>query len=422
MDTIPQLGRQQLEAVELVKQWFDGPDQWFYLGGWAGTGKTSLAYRLAEELVGLSKTIFAAYTGKAAYVLRTKGCLAASTMHSYLYTSKESSRAKLKQLQEELQLLESELHQEGAPEGYLDAHPGVQLLQGKIFQEEKELRRPRFVLNQDSALQDCGLSVIDEASMCNTTMGDDWLSFKQKTLVLGDPFQLPPVGGEGYFTKNMPNFMLTDIHRQAASNPIIQLASMVRRMEMPEPGWYGSSRVVRKRDLSPEDLRKVVLESDQLIVGKNETRHQYNNRIRMLRGFKQRHPMAGETVVCLRNNHELGLLNGALYNVVEQIEVFDNVDRIDLLIQPVTGGDQIEVHSHTHHFLGKEDQLQKAWFERKDAEEFDYGYALTCHKVQGSQFKNPVIFDQSHIARDHRWNWLYTAVTRAEEKLTLVLP
>jgi exodeoxyribonuclease-5 len=415
-----QLDSQQQEAFEDIQRWYESPTQWYYLGGWAGTGKTTMARRLAQQLAGDS-VVYSAYTGKAALRLRELGCPGASTMHSFMYHSRESSKTQLKEYNEELAELLVELKAENLPQDYVDEHPGVQRLQGLIFQEEQNARRPIFKLNPESILKDMDLSVLDEVSMVNHEMKDDWLSYGQKTLVLGDPFQLPPVMGEGGFTRQAPNFMLTKIHRQAEGNPIIQLSTTIRGMQMPKCGWHGKTRIVRKSDLTPSELRDVVLASDQIIVGKNETRHQYNNRVRMLRGFKERFPMAGEKIVCLRNNHEKGLLNGALYEVVKCLEVFEDIDRLDMLIRPLGGGQEIEVHSHTHHFLGKEDVLAKLWFEKKDAEEFDYGYALTCHKTQGSQYKNPVIFDQSWIARDKRWNWLYTAITRAEESFTLVL-
>ena len=416
-----ELAPQQQEAFEDIEKWYNGPDQVYYLAGWAGTGKTSLARVLAQRLADFDEVIFAAYTGKAAFRLRECGCPSASTIHSYIYHSRESSREALVAYKKELDGLIASLQAEKVDPTYISAHPKVQQLEGLIYQEEQNSRRPIFKLNPLSPVKDAPLTVLDEVSMVDEKIKTDWCSFKTKVLVLGDPFQLPPVGGEGAFTKRKPNYMLTKIHRQAEGNPIIQLASQIRQMQMPKCGIYGNARIVRKSDLSKSELRDIVLRSDQVIVGKNDTRHEYNNRMRMLKGFKERYPMAGETLVCLRNNHELGLLNGALYEVVKRLEVFDDLDRVSLRVRPQGGGPEIDVDVHTHHFLGKEDLLKKMWFTKSEAEEFDYGYALTCHKAQGSQFKNPVIFDQSYIARQYRWNWLYTAFTRAIDGLTLVL-
>lgn len=417
-----ELGPQQQKAYDAVMQWYEGPDQVFYLGGWAGTGKTSSARKLAEDLVGLEKTAFAAFTGKAALRLRECGCLGASTLHSWIYRSRGASQDHLQLLKDELRELRAELYQDGYTPEQIDEHPKVQSIEGSIAEEEKAARRPIFVLNTDSLVAEMPLGVLDEVSMVNEEMRNDWCSFGQKTLVLGDPFQLPPVGGEGAFTRQRPDFMLTEIHRQAEGNPIIALSTAIRNMEYPRPkNWGHGTQVLRRSDLKPNELRDIVLGSDQIIVGKNETRHSYNNRLRVLRGFKGRWPNKGERVVCLRNNHEKGLLNGALYNVVSDPEVYEDIERLDMTIEPVDGGQQVDVHAHTHHFVGKEDALKKQWFQRKEAEEFDFGYALTCHKTQGSQYSNPVIFDESFIARDKRYQWLYTAVTRAQQSLTLIV-
>lgn len=417
-----ELGQQQAEAEEDILRWYEGPEQVYYLGGWAGTGKTSLASRLASKLVGLEKTAFAAYTGKAALRLRELGCPNASTIHSWIYHSRENSRQMLLDIKEELQELVGELQAEGVDVAELADHPKVQHLEGLIAREEKVARRPIFSLNPLSQVKDLPLSVLDEVSMVTDEMRQHWCSFGRKTLVLGDPFQLPPVGGEGAFTSQKPNYMLTQIHRQAEGNPIIALASSIRGLEYPRPkDWGNGTRVLAKSDLNPTMLRNIVVNSDQIIVGKNETRHSYNNRIRTLLGHKGRWPNVGEKVVCLRNNHELGILNGALYTVVNDPDVYEDIERIDMILEPVGGGNQVEVHAHTHHFVGKEDQLKKAWFSKKEAEEFDFGYALTCHKTQGSQYKNPVIFDESYIAKQFRYQWLYTATTRAQESATLIV-
>ena len=58
---------------------------------------------------------------------------------------------------------------------------------------------------------------------------------------------------------------------------------------------------------------------------------------------------------------------------------------------------------------------------RKNSDEFDYGYALTVHKAQGSQWDDVIVFDESWAFREHRHRWLYTAITRASQRLTVVM-
>jgi exodeoxyribonuclease-5 len=68
----------------------------------------------------------------------------------------------------------------------------------------------------------------------------------------------------------------------------------------------------------------------------------------------------------------------------------------------------------------EEQEGEIPWTTRKRYDEFDYGYALTVHKAQGSQWNNVVLFDESWAFRDSRERWLYTAITRAAETLTIV--
>lgn len=424
-----QLAPQQQQALDSITTWYNNPDSKpaYYLGGWAGTGKTSIAMPVAEALAG-SAVIFAAFTGKAAYVLQERGCAGAATMHSVIYHSGQRSLEAAKAMRAERATAFAQLQADNYTDEEIELHPKITILDGKILEEERNARKPLFRKNPDSRLLDAKLGVLDEVSMVNEQMARDWLSYGVKTLVLGDPAQLPPVMGEGFFTRHAPNFMLTEIHRQAEGNPIIYLATLLRQQEQPQPGDYGSSKVVNRSKLTKPQLADMMLAADQIIVGENKTRHSFNNRIRELRGFKTSQkdscwPQAGERVVCLRNNAEKGLLNGSLYNVVKLVDAYPEIDRVDLILSPAGESDRqtIEVHCHAQHFLGQEDALNKMWYSKKEAEEFDFGYALTCHKSQGSQFKNPLIWDESYVARDKRFNWKYTAVTRAQESVTHVL-
>ena len=253
---------------------------------------------------------------------------------------------------------------------------------------------------------------IDEVSMLDERMGADLLSFGTKVLVLGDPAQLPPIAGAGFFTQTEPDFMLTEIHRQAADSPIIRMATEVRQERTLSVGKYGESEVIEMAHVNAGIAR----EADQILVGRNATRRSYNNRMRTLLGRKDQYPVDGDRLVCLRNNHDLGLLNGAIWYVDDVGETAE--DECYLTVSPEDGGAPLGVVAHSHYFLGKEENL--GWWERKDAEEFDYGYALTVHKAQGSQWDNVLLFDESYCFRKDKWRWLYTAITRAAEKITVV--
>lgn len=385
--------------------------QLFRLFGYAGTGKTTLARHFAEGIEG--SVLFGAYTGKAAHVLRSKGCPGAGTIHSLIYHSKDQGRSALREMELELVELMIELKHEGASDEEISRHPNVVNVRAQLEKERTSLARPIFSLNHESIVKDAKLVVIDECSMVDGQMGADLLSYGTKVLVLGDPAQLPPVMGAGFFTEGCkPDVMLTDIHRQAADNPIIAMATTVRNERPLALGKYGESEVIERADLRQDD----VINANQVLVGKNVTRHASNRRLRALLGITSEVPVPDDKLVCLRNNSEIGLLNGAIWNI-DQIGNMDD-QRIHMTISPEEAGASQDVEAHMHYFLGAGDKL--AWYERKDAQEFDYGYALTVHKSQGSQWNHVMLFDESYVFRKDRWRWLYTGITRAAEKLTVV--
>lgn len=395
----------QEKALALADDWIkNGKKQVFHLFGYAGTGKTTLAKHLAENVKG--QVIFAAFTGKAAHVLSSKGCPAV-TIHSLIYTPAGSSDSKKKNLEKQIKNLTEELIKE-----QIEPETNKKLLDLKdqLKAEIKKGTQPFFVLNAESEIRECSLVIIDECSMVDAKMGQDLLSFGKKVLVLGDPAQLPPVGGAGYFTEKVkPDIMLDEIHRQAGDSPIIQMATKIRNCEILPLGSYGNCKVIDKQSLSPE----LAISFDQILVGKNKTRKGINQRIRQLRGIEDKYPVAGDRVVCLRNDHNLGLLNGALFDVVENHGIMD--EKVTLTLTPEISGYNLEVLAHEHHFLGKDDEIN--WYEKKEAQEFDYGYALTTHKAQGSQWKSVLVIDESGVFRDNKFRWLYTAVTRASDNL-----
>jgi exodeoxyribonuclease-5 len=406
---------QQERALREVADFMENPDrQVFYLAGFAGTGKTTLAKHFADNVSGL--VLYGAFTGKAAYVLRQKGCADATTIHALIYISRDKSKAKLRELEEALADLLHQLQVENGPDYDLDSDRSVRALRSHIHEEETALKRPMFVLNPDSPVRDAALLIIDECSMVDDIIGKDLLSFGVKILVLGDPGQLPPVFGTGFFTSQTPDFTLTEIHRQAKDNPILRMATDVREGRSLRLGTYGESRVITKEQLTLED----VLSCDQMLVGRNETRRDSNVRLRKLRmkDAYNTYPQCGDRIVCLRNDHEMGLLNGAIWNVVEAGEPTPE-STIAMRIEPEDGkGGIIRVTSHTHYFEKRGEKLP--WYEKKNAQEFDYGYALTVHKSQGSQWDDVLLFDESHAFREAQAKWLYTGITRAAKRITIV--
>ena len=233
----------QDEALKAVARWLkEGRAPLFRLFGYAGTGKTTLARHFAENVDG--EVLFAAFTGKAAQVLRSKGATNARTIHSLIYRPR-------------------------GEEEVSDEKTG------------KTSISPMFSINRQSPVAKAALVVVDECSMVDEALGKDLMSFGTPILVLGDPGQLPPVSGGGYFTNQEPDYLLTDIHRQARDNPIIHLAMQIREGGEIAYGDYGAARVIGRNEVD----QSLVLDADQVLVGTNRTRRRYNQRLRELKGF-----------------------------------------------------------------------------------------------------------------------------------------
>lgn len=403
---------QQETGLQSVKKWFAAEDPLFKLFGFAGTGKTTLAMEIAQMVGG--NVLFAAYTGKAAYVLQQKGCHGASTIHSLIYHTADKSKAVLQEMKAEMAQLVVEIQE---AKGNVGKDPRVIKLKRMIDKEEDELSKPFFRINHDSPVKQADLVIIDECSMVGKQMGQDLLDFGTPILVLGDPAQLPPVGDGGFFTLGKPHHMLTEIHRQAKDNPIIHLATRIRKGEGIALGHYGESRVIKRDELN----HHLALSADQLLVGRNDTRRSCNTRLRELYQIKSPLPVENDKLVCLRNNYDEGFLNGSLWRVTQALPDYVTEDYVEITVVPHEQRENhngIETIAHRGIFEGNE--LKMPWWDRKTADEFDYGYALTCHKAQGSQWDNVLVFDESAVFKQNRSNWLYTAVTRAAEKVTIV--
>jgi exodeoxyribonuclease-5 len=209
--------------------------------------------------------------------------------------------------------------------------------------------------------------------------------------------------------------MLTEVHRQARDNPIIRLSMDIRAGLSLVEGQYGDTQVVRRANLDP----KRVLGADQVLVGRNVTRRAYNARLRERRGFAGPLPLAGDKLVCLRNNRRKGLFNGGLWVVKEAPKARRQILGMRLKPDEDLGDRIVKVSVRPECFTGGIEELE--WPQRKRFDEFDFGYVLTVHKAQGSQWDDVVLFDESGAFSDNRERWLYTGVTRAAKRLTVVV-
>ncbi len=400
-----ELTADQLEAEKLIEDWFlHSTKQVFVLAGYAGTGKTTILKHVVCEKLNLTPDDSAAFvtpTGKAATVLIRSG-IPAATLHKLIYQS----------ITEEKKIE----------------------LNGKIITVEKLSFKRR-----DSIDKSIKLIVLDEASMVSDEVLYDLTEFGVKLLLCGDNAQLPPVEGlNGFLTE--PDYTLKTIVRQQLGNPIIKLSEMAREGKFIPYGNYGGSCVVMsKRILTGEKRKRALLHADQIICGTNKTRVQINDEVRKMKGLGQ-FPENGDKLICTLNNWETFIDSEMRFNLVNGIigtvkQPFYDFEKSIGFIQfkpefledfcPEALPIDLGIFESGYYRYKRGD-----YFEKTDESgqavsaftlnRFEYGYCISCHKAQGSEFDNVIIFDESYAFKEDKNRWLYTAITRAKKKLIIL--
>lgn len=391
----------QDKALTLLSRFLEKPDGGvFQINGYAGTGKTWLATNEVPKLVGGNGLVhFVALTGKAVDVLAKKGAKSASTVHSLLYTpSSEYGWC-------------SDCSVPMFDVAGTDAH--------HVEAKHRWSYKTNFEVGTTWNGSVPELVVVDEASMIGEDTAADLLNLTYsgtKLLVLGDPAQLPPLFGNGSLLRR-PDVTLRQITRQAADSPIIQLATSIREGRgMWGTGTYGDESTgkvwinPRKR---PEGPMRVSL------VGRHVTRYQINTAARKHLGLDPDMPVIGDKLICRRNNKDLGIYNGQPFEVVGDVRRINE----DMFLIPTDHGTQA---AWARRFIDadvREWEKQTTYSDRSRAQEFDYGYALTCHSAQGSEWPDVAVTDESWCWRRNGESevsrWQYTAVTRAKNSLVV---
>lgn len=378
------LSPDQAAALEAVLAWWrERRSQVLTVGGYAGTGKTTLLGAVAGALraePAPPRIAFCCFTGKASIVLRDKLWRAKAlheeycgTIHGLIYQARTDER-------------------------------------GRIL--GWRLREPHEV--------EADLFVLDEASMVDAGMLDDLKSYGRPILAVGDHGQLPPVSGTVNLMER-PDVRLERVHRQAEGNPIIRVSMMAREgRRVPFDSATGGDGSVTKAPRGTDVLGKLdSLRATMLICGTNAVRMRVNAAARKLLGYAGE-PRAGDKVICLRNNRRLGIFNGMLGNLLEIAPSGEDHYRARILMD---GGLDIEEVVFRHQF-GQPKTIND-WpgiLPFAMGERFDFGYALTCHKAQGSEASTVVVYEDCDWLRDEeqRRRWLYTAYTRAARRLVIV--
>ena len=361
-----ELSPDQQSAFEAVMEWLKSDEQVFRLGGLAGTGKSTLASHILDAIT-LDYAV-CAYTGKAVNVLQRKGIGEAQTIHSLIYMPSSYCR-------------ECNMPVD-------DEDPVVLRYCDTAF-----ARRDALTVE---------LVVVDEASMVSENILADLMCYDAKILLIGDHGQLPPI--HGHSVMQDPDVRLEQIHRQASGSPITRFAHAVRSGATPA-AWVGLEREeIAIRAGNPVDIERY----DVVICGFNRTRVKLNSAARRARGFSGELPQVGETVICLSNNKDFGVFNGQRFTVTDtreeehfEIEIIDEAGKRKGFV-PV-------VESQFGRATKMEHRTRKTAL-------FDFGYALSCHKSQGSEYESVAVVEETHPS----WNaacWRYTAASRAKTRL-----
>lgn len=388
------------------------------LFGYAGTGKTTIASTVVEEAgLDMYRVQFAAPTGKAAAVLARKlkaYGIGAKTIHSLLYQPpKKVTVCKAC----------------GAEDSAIN---GKCINCGKPFVARAGKDVFRWTLDdaKTEAAENLDLLVVDEASMIGTKLGNDIMYLGVPVLAIGDPMQLQPINDKRFFMEEAPTAQLEQIMR--SGNDVLPLAQDIRR--------NGLRAINRYRDINLGQIgQSHALDYSQIIVGKNRTRDLKNRKMRELHGYAGDMPMVGERIICLRNNYGLGCLNGQQFTITEihdeQSEywkaqgmfiaylkcdcgaAYDITSRCTICGWASNRLMPIWLKGFTGH-AGERELADMRYQDGNRAMMATYGYCITAHKSQGSEWPSVLVINEAW--GKEAVNWLYTAVTRAKNEVAII--
>ena len=380
-------------GLRIAVERYKAHEPWTCIAGYAGTGKSTLVkFIIAALNVAPENVAYVTFTGKAASVLRHKGCPNAMTAHKLLYYS-------------------------------------------------KRLPNGKFVFTPRTSLEgEYKVIVVDEISMLPKELWELLLRHKVYIIACGDPFQLPPINKNAdNHVLDTPHIFLDEIMRQAEESEIIRLTMNIREGK---PIQYQRGNEVQV--VSPDDVVSGMYDwADQIICATNKKRLDINTYMRAAAGRGEL-PEDGDKIIACRNcwdiidttgenalvNGTIGYLDGLTFGTQEYpIYGFPTVPVIRTGLRTDDGGfDEIMLDQQAlmtgKKFLTPEQEYQiyrRASLKGLEPIEFNYGYAITCHRAQGSEWEKVLVFEESFpFDKEEHARWLYTACTRPSEKLVLV--
>jgi len=392
------LNEKQQSGLKLAVSRFNQGYPYTCIAGYAGTGKSTLVTFIINALqLEPTEVAYAAYTGKAAMVLKQKGCQNAMTAHRLLYHTRQRA-------------------------------------DGTYIHVPK--------MSFDEPYQ---LIVVDEISMLPNKMWELLLKHHIHVLALGDPGQLPPVAkDEDNHVLDNPHIFLDEIMRQEDGNEIINWSMHVRQGNPLYERDGQEVKVIEKYNASFGMCKW----ADKIICATNSTRDLLNNQMRsILMHAESRFPLEGDKIICLRNDWDfvngrgdclINGMSGTIHNIIQYPihipyrfngfgiqadflpDFYDDVD-------DSTQGDPYfrGILMDYKLFMEGKPTITKENFAKLNKfykpHEFDYGYAITCWKAQGSEYNKVLLYEEGFPGGDLHQKYLYTGITRARDKLVVVM-
>lgn len=391
------LTAKQEEGLKIAVARYKNKEPWTCISGYAGSGKTTLVKHIIEalDLDPEDDVCYVAYTGKAANVLRSKGNPNAKTLHKLIYKT--------------------------------------------------EMRNDKYVsILRTEFEQPYKVIVLDEVSMIPQNMWEELLGFGVYVLACGDPGQLPPISGTQASVIQKPHIFLDEIMRQAQESEIIRLSMLVREgKELPL--FKGNEVQVFNRNELNEGM---LLWADQVLCATNNNKIALNKNIRKQLGYTEDF-VVGEKIICQSNqwetlsNEGTPLTNGTILTVnsitpselyysyktnvnpkvipISYINATSEVNEMYPYLMLdynalLTGNDTFDISSIIA-IRKSRDKLDR-W---KVPIHFDYGYAITTWKAQGSEWDNVLLLEENHpFDTEEHIKYMYTGITRASKKLVII--
>lgn len=410
---------EQKTAVDMMIDYIKGSSEpFFYMGGYAGTGKTYTTAALISRLLseGYKDINVCAYTGKATAVLSNKlkefaKQVNISTLHSALYAPLGNS-AKQQQYKEMTEKYKSAPSDE---------------LRKEIHKLYEDLKSCEFVSKDNIALTSTSIVIIDEASMVDNNIKNDLLDVGASVIFIGDPGQLPPIKSDSWFHKAKPDIILNSVQRQALESPIIRLSMDIRNGSFTKAvaKTYNTEecRIIPMQELQDGDYYNHGQQGAQIICHTNIMRQLTNKKVRKLMQFDNSGiPMSGDKMICTKNQwiNRTKFINGVQFNINEVGAYMPELNESAITAEINYEGKKDWCDLNIYECMKTYDD--KAVWHPNDKDELlvDFGYCITVHKAQGSEWDRVMVYDEGLRGdSEERKRWLYTAVTRAKNKLLL---